>query len=180
MNGTAPSTLIAVHISATIAKPSRVLIVLWRLRTGSQNASPIAAASAKVIEKCAAWPSRYTSDTASGRISVVLNSMNSTPRVRIVTASFKDALSACPSRRRRYCSVPSLLRCAPGIDNASEGVHATDQNSHENLGARRFADGRKRRRGRALRGSPRRHGQRGRDRARHDRAHQGSFAVDRR
>src|SRR5690606_39378374 len=82
MNGTAPSTLIAVHISATIAKPSRVLIVLWRLRTGSQNASPIAAASAKVIEKCAAWPSRYTSDTASGRISVVLNSMNSTPRVR--------------------------------------------------------------------------------------------------
>jgi hypothetical protein len=57
MNGTDPSRLIAVHISVTIKKPSRLLMLTARLWNGSQNASPATNAIANAIEKRQASPS---------------------------------------------------------------------------------------------------------------------------
>ena len=57
MNGTAPSKLIAVHMSTTITKPSRLRIACeWR-RNGSHSINPAASAIAKVTEKCWSSPS---------------------------------------------------------------------------------------------------------------------------
>ncbi len=52
MNGTAPSKLIADHISATIKKPSRLRIVCESRRNGSHSNRPIASASANVTDRC--------------------------------------------------------------------------------------------------------------------------------
>ena len=45
MNGTVPSKLIAVHMSATIKKPSRLRIACESWRNGSQSRKPIATRS---------------------------------------------------------------------------------------------------------------------------------------
>ena len=57
MNGTVPSRLIAVHISATIKKPSRLRIACESCLKGSQSTRPTSNAIANVIEKCRISPS---------------------------------------------------------------------------------------------------------------------------
>ena len=57
MNGTAPSKLIADHISATIKKPSRLRIACESRRNGHHSKRPAASAIANVTEKCWSSPS---------------------------------------------------------------------------------------------------------------------------
>ena len=57
MNGTVPSRLIAVHISATIKKPSRLRMTCESRLNGSQSTTPTSSAIANVIEKCWISPS---------------------------------------------------------------------------------------------------------------------------
>ena len=49
MKGTVPSKLMAVHISATIKKPSRLRIAWESCRKGSQSTTPMINAIANVI-----------------------------------------------------------------------------------------------------------------------------------
>ena len=57
MNGTAPSKLIADHMSATIKKPSRLRIACASWRNGHQSKRPAASVIANVTEKCSNSPS---------------------------------------------------------------------------------------------------------------------------